>query len=449
MSRVIWWLAAAFALGSATVRAVDSATEVRSLFEAYERGFRHPATGLFYHHRLDGPQGEAALSTPAEIAKGEVRGKPVPYGYGSGIQDVALENGQLLFALCEAWDVTGDEFLAGKARSLFAALQALARLSPEPGFVPRGPHPDGRSYYRDSSRDQHAAYIEALWRYGRSSLATAADRTFVAATLAAIAARMERNDWRILVEDGSGPAHVGWTWKQFTSIGAISLLSALAQVSEATSDLQWRLRYDQASAERAGERWNKWLSPQALDQGQPLTLYANQFCQSLTALRRVEADAVRSRQIAEFQRCWARRALDANVFDPACWRRLDWASERSEPDAAALVAQLGLDVKRPMTVCEVYRSFDRRFWQRPGTEGFRVMGKLAYGLCTVALHGALLAGNPALRVESRPIVRQMVEEFAQFGQAYDAGENFNRVVILGLLSLENGAGVDKEAPSPR
>ena len=127
------------------------------LFEVYKSAFGHPATGLMYHHRLDGPGGIAVLSSPEEIARGEVGGKPMPYGYGSGIQDIALENGQLLFALCEAHERTGDARFAARARDLFAAMRALARISPEPGFVPRGPHPDGKSYYPDSSRDQHAA----------------------------------------------------------------------------------------------------------------------------------------------------------------------------------------------------------------------------------------------------------------------------------------------------
>ena len=427
---------ATLALGLSLLPATEFETEVRNLFESYQKSFSHPAAGLFYHHRLDGPKGVAALSSPEEIARGEVNGKSMPYGYGSGIQDVALENGQLLFALCEAHDKAGDEFYAGKARSLFAALQALAKLSPESGFVPRGPHPDGKSYYRNSSRDQHAAYVEALWRYGRSRLASDADRVFVRDKLVQIAARMERNGWQILVEDNSAQAHVGFTWKQFTTTGAISLLSALAMVTEVSPDPHWRGLYEQYSLEKNGERWSKWLHPDALDHSQPLTLYANQFCQALTALRRVETDPGRKQQIADFQRRWARRALDSNVFDGTRWRRLDWAADRDEAQTAALVRSLGFDLEKPATVLDLFGSFDRRLWQQPGTEKFSAMGKLCYGLCTVALHGALLSDDPALRNEARPIVRRMVQEFAQHQRSYERGENFNRTVILGLLAVE-------------
>lgn len=421
--------------GAAPLRAAGLDGQVSGLLRAYLASFGHPATGLAYHHRLDGPGGVAALSSPGEIARGEVQGKPMPHGYGSGIQDVALENGQLLFALCEAHEATGDPELATQARSLFAALQALARLSPEPGFVPRGPHPDGRAYYRDSSRDQHAAYAEALWRYGRSELATPADRDFIRETLVRIAARLERNGWRILVEDNRAPAHVGWAWNQFTTIGAISLLSLLAQVADVSPDPHWRELYEVCGAEREGERWNRWLRPDALEQAQPLTLYANQFCQAVTVLRRLEPDARRRNQLAAFQRRWARRALDGNVFDPACWRRLDWAGERTEAQTGALLAPLGLALHQHRTVLDLYASFDRRLWDEPDAEAFRVMGKLCIGLCTVALHGALLADDPALRKEASPVVRRMVEEFARYQARYLRGENFNRAVILGLLAL--------------
>lgn len=429
------WLALIWIL-SVGVCGADDRGMVKRLLDDYQRAFGSPATGLMYHHRLDGPKGIAVLSTPEEIARGEVAGKSMPYGYGSGIQDVALENGQVLFALCEAHAATGDVYFADKARALFASLQALARISPEPGFVPRGPHPDGKSYYANSSRDQHAAYLEALWRYGRSPLATGADRRFIADTLGKIAARMERNDWRIMVEDNSAQAHVGFTWKQFTTTGSITLLSALALVADATNDPHWREQYERFSAEKNGERWSKWLHPDALAMDQPLTLYADQFCQSLTVLRRCEKDVARQKQIAEFQRRWAIHALESNVFDTKHWRRLDWAGERDEAATKAQLAPLGLDLNKPMTVLELYDAYDRQVWSQPKTEAFRTMHKLCFGLTTVALHGALLSEDAELVRRVKPTVERMVREFSEHQTAYDGGENFNRTVILGLLLRE-------------
>ena len=47
-----------------------------------------------------------------------------------------------------------------------------------------------------------AAMAEALWRYGRSTLAADEDRQFIARELDEMARRLERNDWAIMVEDG-------------------------------------------------------------------------------------------------------------------------------------------------------------------------------------------------------------------------------------------------------
>ena len=58
-------------------------------------------------------------------------------------------------------------------------MKRVATLSPVPGFVPRGPHPDGGSYYRDSSVDQHTIFVCSLWRYSRSALASDDDRAFI------------------------------------------------------------------------------------------------------------------------------------------------------------------------------------------------------------------------------------------------------------------------------
>ncbi|MCB1237107.1 MAG: hypothetical protein KDM91_18710, partial [Verrucomicrobiae bacterium] len=205
--------------------------------------------------------------------------------------------------------------------------------------------------------------------------------------------------------------------------------------ADATGNPHWRELYDRFGAEKEGQRWTRWLHPDAVDGGQPLTLYANQFCQSLTALRRLEKDPARARRIAEFQRRWAERALTSNVFDPACWRRLDWAGNRDEAATRALIEPLGYDLDHPLNVLEVYRAYDRQWWSRPESPSHGVMQKLGYGLATVALHGALLADDPALRERARPTVARMVREFSENRQSYRVGENFNRTVILGLLAL--------------
>ncbi len=408
------------------------AQRVQRLCEAYWQGFGSAETLVLYHHRLDGPRGIAALADPREIAAGTVRGKPMPYGYGSGIQDVVLENGQLLFALCDAQEATGDAYFAELARRLFAGLRRVATLSPEPGFVPRGPHPDGKSYYRDSSRDQHAAFVEALWRYSRWPLATDEDRRFAADQLDKFAQRMQRNGWQILVEDNSRQAHVGFCWLQPTSIGAASLLSALAQVVQATGSADWRAEYERLSEEKDRLRWRVLLHPDGA-QWRSMTLYSNQFAQALEALRRAESDPQRRQQIHDLLRRRALRAIEGNVFDPECWRRLDWAGQQDETQIEPQLKSLGISLGEPATALELHQKFDVGRWRQADTAGQNMYGKLCFGLATVACHEALLCGDKDLVQRVAPTVERMVDQMLALDRDYQQGENLNRATLLGVL----------------
>lgn len=416
-----------------TARAGDDALlePVKQLCEEYVDGFGHGGTKLCYHHRLDGPRGIAALSSPEDVAERVVRGKPMPYGYGSGIQDVPLENGQLLFALCDACDATGDDDLAALARRVFQGMKLVATVSPEPGFVPRGPHPDGKSYYPDSSRDQTCAFVEAMWRYSASSLATADDRAFISDSLARVARRMEKNDYVLMVEDGSHMAHVGWGWKQHTVIGAATLLGHLAAVKDATGDPHWDALYDRFGRERDAIRW-RLLSVASADKWRPETLYSNQFFTSLAVVARTESDPARAALVRELMKAQAERALRGNVFDPRDWRRLDWAGDWSDEETQAALVPFGLTLAADTTVIDVYEKFDPRLFRARSAREYRVNAKLLMGIPTVALYKALLSEDPALVREVSPYVKDMVEKMLEHGDGYTHGENFNRAVILGL-----------------
>ncbi|HUT92587.1 MAG TPA: hypothetical protein VMY37_24050 [Thermoguttaceae bacterium] len=411
---------------------------VKQLCKDYIEGFGHPNTKLCYHHRLDGPRGIAALSSPEDVAKRQVRGKPMPYGYGSGIQDVPLENGQFLFALCDAYDATGDDDLAALARRVFQGMKLVATVSPEPGFVPRGPHPDGKSYYTDSSRDQTCAFVEAMWRYSASSLATADDRAFISDSLAKVARRMEKNDYVLMVEDGSHMAHVGWGWKQHTVIGAATLLGHLAAVKDATGDPHWGALYDRFGREKDAVRWHL-LSVASANTWQPETLYSNQFFTSLAVLARTESDPARATLVGELMKTQAERALRSNVFDLRDWRRLDWAGDWSDEETQAALGPFGLTLAANTTVIDLYEKFDPRLFRAQSPREYRVNAKLLMGIPTVALHKALLSEDPALVREAGPYVKDMVDKMLEHGDGYTHGENFNRAVILGLHLVALGA----------
>ena len=440
----------ALAAGGEDAMAADDdrlASRVKGLCRKYIEGFGSKNTNLVYHRRLNGARGVRVLSSPQEIAKGTVRGKPMPYGYGSGIQDVPLENGQFLFALCDAHEATADRYLAETAKHIFQGMQLVATVSPEPGFVPRGPHPDRKSYYRNSSRDQHAAFVEGMWRFSRSPLATAEDKAFIAKALDRTARRMERNAWKIMVEDGSEMAHVGWGWRQHTSIGAITLLSFLAQVRDATGDDHWARLYEQFSREKDSLRWRKLLHPDAVGQWRPLTLYSNQFDQALAALERTENDVERRRQLRAFSRRIALRTLESNVFNTAHWRRLDWAGGLSDAETEKRLQPFGLSLKRKATVFDLYRAFDPKQWQDRRRTIRAVSGKLCFGIPTVAFHAAIFSQDPELIRRVAPGVRDMVGKMLAHGHLYTGGEDFNRAVVLGLLLVATEAR--PSAASPR
>lgn len=423
--------------------------DVKELGRDYLEGFGSAATGLVYHHRLNSPEGLGALESPEEIALGRVRGQDMPYGYGSGIQDVALENGHLLFALCDAYEATGDAFLGETARRIFGGMKLVATVSRVRGFVPRGPHPDGKSYYRDSSMDQHTTLVYALWRYCHSPLATEDDKQFIADELDSVAGRLEQYDWGIRVEDGSKQAHVGFSWLQFTRTGATVLLAVLGAIADVTADEHWRDVYQRLGAEKDGARW-KLLSADSPEKWPPFTLYSNQFAVGLAVLARTEGNRARRAQVQTYHRVMAERMLRSNVFDEEQWRRLDWAGnypdKTNQPDGwveqetEALLEPFGLSLKRPATVFGVYGEFDPDKWRSDDWKIRKINGKLCVGIPTVAFHAALLTQEPDLARQVAPDVRDMTEKMLSHGHLYTHGEDFNRAVVLGLhlLAVDKG-----------
>jgi hypothetical protein len=153
----------------------------KSLCRGYTEGFVHPILELAYGKRLNGPRGIAVLESVEAVAQRTVHGELRPWGYGSGIEDLAYQNGMLIYALCDAEAATGEPLFAEMARRAFRGLKRMSTISPVSGFVPRGPHPaDGKTYYPDSSLDQHSLYVCGLWRYHDSRLATAEERQWIA-----------------------------------------------------------------------------------------------------------------------------------------------------------------------------------------------------------------------------------------------------------------------------
>lgn len=346
-------------------RAADVPEEgIRSACDAYQAAFFSPRTDVAYLERLDGPQGDCVLEKPSEIAAGRVAGAEKPYGYGSGIEDVALANGLLLFALCDAHEARPSPWIAEFARRVFRGMKRVATLSPVPGFVPRGPHPDGVSYYRDSSVDQHTIFVCSLWRFLRSPLATDVDRAFIRSELGEFAGRMERNQWTLKVEDDSRTAHVGWDWRAKNHISSHILLSMLGTVADATGDPHWREEYQRFSNEQDGERWRQLGNDPTKEPR--YTLFYNQFSLQLATIARVEQDPGKRRVAAGRLVRLAADMMSCNALHQ--WRRLDWIGEAGDAEVDAFLAPLGFDSKSSATVQELWAKFDPA-QKRPSRQG--------------------------------------------------------------------------------
>ena len=115
-------------------------------------------TGLVYDYvtsRIP-EQRFAHLPAPEEIAAGF----PNPCGWGTGMEDCALNGGFLLDLLCLEGEAATD--FAGQ---VMAGVLACARCHGVPGFIARGISPrDGRSVYSNSSRDQFTLAAYGIWR---------------------------------------------------------------------------------------------------------------------------------------------------------------------------------------------------------------------------------------------------------------------------------------------
>ena len=444
MNRVIRFAAASLLLSAVNARADAALLEqTKALCRNYADGFISPATDLAYGKRLNGPRGLAVLEKPEEVRAGRVGGEHRPWGYGSGIEDPAYQTGMLLFALCDAEEATGDAFFAAMARRAFRGLQRMSTLSPVEGFVPRGPHPaDGKSYYRDSSLDQHSLYVCGLWRYYRSRLASPAEKESIREIVGKVMRRLEKAQWSIQTEDGSAAAHAGGSMLLWEPRTATLLLMMLAAAHDVTGDARWKEAYDRFGGEKDGRRWA--LLAKEIERGREhrYTMFMNQHILRMETLRRIEPSAGRKALLRRHIETTAEDMLSAPYF--RAWRSLDWLGEESWPDAAkkevanAYLAPLGVTMDSEVTVMDLWRKFDLNRLSPPALRGRRNRYEpIALATPAMVWQIALLSQKPELVAKVRPAAREMLER-VDFGKM-DSGWASNYAVLAALWSAAQPA----------
>lgn len=411
----------------------------KALCRGYAEGFISPATDLAYGKRLNGPRGLAVLESPTEVAQGRVQGEHRPWGYGSGIEDPAYQTGMLLFALCDAEEATGDAYFAELARRSFDGLRRMSTLSPAEGFVPRGPHPaDGRSYYKNSSLDQHSLYVCGLWRYARSRLASAGDKEWIRGMVLKVVRRLEAHGWSIQVEDGSVAAHAGGSMLRQEPRSAALLLTMLAAAHDVTGDARWKADYERFGGEEGGRRWTLLAKEGDRSREHRYTMFMNQHVLRAETLRRIETSAERKAVLRRHIEATAGDMLSAPYF--RAWRSLDWLGEESWEEASvkevanAYLKPLGVTVDSDATVMDLWRMFDLNRLSPPTLRGRRNRYEpIALATPAMVWQIALLSGSPDLANRVRPAVDEMLAR-VDFDRI-DSGWATNYAVLAALWNL--------------
>ncbi|MEK6645728.1 MAG: hypothetical protein AABY84_03520 [Candidatus Firestonebacteria bacterium] len=268
----------------------DVITKSFSIAKTYFNDYQDPETYVCYGARLK----EKDSWTSPEDVKAK---KPAPWGYGSHIEDTALHCGHLLGALINAYNVRQDPFLYENCKKLFKALKFIYSVSPVPGLVPRGPHPnDKTACYDDSSMDQHTTYIISLALYANSSIADKEEKEFIKKSLQEVGERLEKYGWSIKQADGKTQSHVGFAWTGFVPEHASILLPILLALYKGTGNNHWLELYEKYGTEEDSRRW-KLLEPGPHIQINVHPIYANQNCFRLNAFYQFENNPERKKII--------------------------------------------------------------------------------------------------------------------------------------------------------
>ena len=256
-------------------QAADNAlwTKAAQAHEVLWREFIDPRTFQVYTY-LDPATGRVSLPSPADIAAC----RPSTGGWGTAIENCALDGGAYLGALVDRHAVTGEAEHAEEARRIYQGLRLIAASARRRGCIPRGVLPDGVTHYPESSVDQYTMYVYGLWRYFRSPIATKGEKGEIQAIFEAVLERLEADKFVILSDTGQKMKFGALdAWR---SSRAERLLAVVLAGADVTGKAHWREVYDTLRPPR--------LAHCRAEGGEPWVLVQNQL--ALFLLRRLEKD---------------------------------------------------------------------------------------------------------------------------------------------------------------
>lgn len=396
--------------------------KTKALISAYLADYQQADTGVLYLRPL---KTKGAWTSPADVkAK-----KPFPWGYGSGIQDTALNSGHLLDAMLSAYQASGDEDFKSESIRLFKALRYIYSCSPVRGLVPRGPHPDDpKAVYDDSSMDQHTTFIIALALYARSTLATDQDRAFIAQSLQEIGERLESFNFTIRQADGMTQSHVGHSWMGMVHEQVSTLLPTLLALHSGTGNAHWNDLYERYGKEQGGERWEL-LKPGPHVEINAHPIYADQNAFRVRAQWLLETNADRQSILRQLLVLAARLQMGRD-FPGDFFRKL------VKCDYAKLGKSCGWNGETLKGCDEAWRLFRPEWYDLPDdTRPMALLAHLRFPLtCT---HMVLLSEDPAFIQPKLPMVWEMMEKALPPGKEYagESGGEVRNLLVINALHL--------------
>lgn len=194
----------------------------RNMEYVFERYFC-PQTELFYEFVID-EENNAWHHLPEVKEVNE--SIPNPCGWGTGMEDSAMNGGSAIDALILAYNYTKDRRIKSFVDAIFRGLMRCAASDKNEGFISRSISPfDGKSHYIESSRDQYTHWIYGILQFYNSSLCDEEQKEKIRLEITKIAKKCERdvtkeNEYHMLREDGT----VGMVNKMWGELGTHEFL---------------------------------------------------------------------------------------------------------------------------------------------------------------------------------------------------------------------------------
>ena len=202
--------------------------------------FYSPKTGNIYVTTPD--KVSPAKDFPGGLLKPDL-------GYGTGLEDCAINGGVALSGLVDKWLVTHDASTAADAEKVAQGLLNLVNAHPYKGFVARGLCvEDGKSICRLSSRDQVTHWMHGLSRYYAGGFAPEAMKKAIRQAFVDVAERMAKNvtrqnNWNFLQADGTMDPRGICKMRETNPHEAARRAMVYALAWKVTDDARWKKQY--------------------------------------------------------------------------------------------------------------------------------------------------------------------------------------------------------------